>query len=137
MSNPFEFAVSLRVTHPDIDPAVITDVLGVTPDRCWKVGDPRVTPKGAALEGVYRESHWIAALGNGSDGEIAHCLEQALDRLSRHGTFLTDLRKGGGDLQLFVFWGGNGNTGAVLDAALLGRMAELGIDLRLDVYDSE
>jgi hypothetical protein len=58
----YEFTISLRVRHPSIDPAAVTQTLGIEPQHTWKAGAPRCGPTGEALEGVYRESYWLGRL---------------------------------------------------------------------------
>ena len=59
---PFRYAVSLRVMHPDIDPEDITANIRIQPWRSWRAGEPRATPKGESLKGVYTETYWVANL---------------------------------------------------------------------------
>ena len=47
--NDYCYAVSLRITHPKIDPAIITTEVGINPFRAYMFGDQRVTPKGGAF----------------------------------------------------------------------------------------
>lgn len=49
----FSFVVALRIWHPNIDPAVITGKLGISPEWTHKAGSQRTTPKGRPLAGSY------------------------------------------------------------------------------------
>jgi hypothetical protein len=55
-----EYSLTLRLRHPDCDPAVITQRLGVEPQHAWRAGDPRPTESGRG--GVYRETFWLGML---------------------------------------------------------------------------
>jgi len=61
----YEHKVSLRITHPTIDPQSITNTLGLKPSRSWQVGTPRKTPNGGELEAINIETYWSAQLSNG------------------------------------------------------------------------
>ena len=135
MGAPFDFAVSLRVVHPDIDPAVVIAELSMAPKYSWKAGSPRVSPKGNSLGGTRKESYCTFDIGRGSDGEVAECLADALKRLTEHSEFLANLKATGGSVMFYIFWYPNGDTGEVFGADLLAQMAHLGIDLGLNVYD--
>ena len=37
----YEFALALRIRHPSIEPAQITEALGIGPQHAWKAGDAR------------------------------------------------------------------------------------------------
>jgi hypothetical protein len=135
MGTNFDFHISLRVTHPDIDPELVSNALSMKPKFSWKVGTPRVTPKGNSLGGTRTDSYCSFEIGQGSDGEVAKCISDALERLTPHSEFLSKLRTTGGSLMFYIFWYPNGDTGDVFRSDVLAKMASLGIDLGLNVYD--
>ena len=135
MKNGFEYHVSLRVVHPTMDPELICKSLNREARYRWKAGAPRQTPKGTPLEGRYKTTYCTFDIGSGSDGELAHCLELAVESLSQYADFLKQLRSSGGEVMFYVFWHPNGDTGEVFDVSLLSKMAELGIDFGLNVFD--
>jgi hypothetical protein len=61
-------------------------------------------------------------------------LSQALDQLAPHRPFFDRIRSQGGTIELFVGWFFDGHSGDEFDCDLLGRMADLKIDLSLAVY---
>jgi hypothetical protein len=71
----------------------------------------------------------------GSDGEVADCLADTVERLAEHAEFFRNLKATGGSAMFYVFWYPNGDTGDVFGADLLAQMGRLGIDLGLNVYD--
>jgi hypothetical protein len=58
----YEFTISLRIRHPDIDPSLISEQLGVEPQHTWRAGEARRDATGDELRGVYRESYWMGRL---------------------------------------------------------------------------
>jgi hypothetical protein len=135
MSSPFEYAVSLRVTHPSLHPAAISNELNMTARYSWMVGEQRKTPKGTPLDGAYRESYCSFDIGGAGDGELAGCLSQAVEKLKNHHEFLRKLRSSGGSAMFYAFWYPNGDTGEVFKTDLLLAMAHLGIGLGINVYE--
>lgn len=129
----FEYQVSLQVYHPDADPADIVDGLAIPASRTWKVGDRRSAPNGAELPGHYRETYCLFRLGDGSDGESAKCLGDAVKILRPKGQYLDWLRETGGRLNFYVGWT-VGERGEVFDARLLSEIAQLGIDLGIEPF---
>lgn len=127
----FSYRVSLQVWHPDADPQRIVAAIGLPPVRCWAVGEERATPKGALLPGTYLESYCVFDLGDGSDGQLADFLRQALGKLEHAASFIGELRQSGGKLNFFVSWS-PGERGEVFDVELLAAMAGLGIDLGIE-----
>jgi len=51
----YNFSIALRIWHPNIDPAVITGILGLPSSNSASSGQPRRTPKGQPLGGRYAE----------------------------------------------------------------------------------
>jgi hypothetical protein len=134
--NPYRYAISLRVRHPTIDPAEITDVFGHVPSHAWQAGAARVTPKGRPLGGIRAQSYWTARLADGEwpGKTLAAAIAEILDALASRREDLARLRGQGAGIELFVGWFFHGNSGDVFDCALMARMAELNIDLSLDIY---
>jgi hypothetical protein len=66
--------------------------------------------------------------------ELAAFLETITARLQKHAPFFETLQASNGRAEIFVGWFINCNTGEVLPHALLRSMADLGLDLSLDVY---
>jgi hypothetical protein len=54
--------------------------------------------------------------------------------LAPHCHFLHGFRSQGGTIELFVGWFLDGPSGDVFDCDLLARLADLKIDLSLDIY---
>jgi hypothetical protein len=129
--------ISLRLTHPSLDPSEITSALHLNPSRSWCAGEPRTTPTGRQLQGQNRETYWTAHLveGRWPPARLPVLLGQALDQLAPHRDFFHGICSQGGTIELFVGWFfDDQNAGDVFDCDLLARMADLRIDLSLDVY---
>jgi hypothetical protein len=65
---------------------------------------------------------------------LATAMAELLDRLEPKRSFLARVRSEGGTAEFFVGWYFDGNSGDVFDCGLLARMADLKINLSLDVY---
>jgi len=135
----FSFAIALRVWHPNIDPAVVTARLGITPKHQGKAGDRRVTPKGRPLGSVHAESYWSAdPFDRGEyqahEDAVEDVLFDVLGALAQHKTFLLLLAEQGARLHLQVSTHSNRNYALELPPALLLQCAELGITLVHDTY---
>jgi len=133
---PYRYQISLRVRHPAMDPAGISAAFRLDPKRCWKAGDPRMTPVGTPLSGTWRESYWVTDVLDGDcpDKTLAVALSELAERFSPHRQFFQKIRAEGGRVEFFVGWYIDGNRGDIFDVTLLGRLADLGINLSLDIY---
>ncbi len=134
--NRYRYKISLRVRHPSMDPAEISSILRLAPSRSWSAGERRTTPSGEPLEGIWPETYWTARVteGNWPGKDLPTAVAELLDRLELNRSFLTRVRSEGGSAEFFVGWYLEGNSGDVFDCGLLARMADLKINLSLDVY---
>jgi hypothetical protein len=128
------FAVSLSISHPDIDPVEITEAVGLAPRRTTQAGAPRTTPKGDPLSGTYDFSHWNHEFDVQGASDLGPVLEALVEKLQRHDRFFHRIVREGGEVELFCGVFAAGNWDESLHHALLGRLAALQVNLRLDVY---
>lgn len=138
-SNPDNFTVSLRIRHPSIDPAEITQTLGIEPQHSWRAGEGRRTVQGQRSEGNYRESYWIGEfreLDAGLRGVVSTeaVLLQAVVLLRRSQKFLTRLTAEGATVELFVEVVGGSEFTLGLSPQLLSLVAKAGLAVVLNVH---
>ena len=128
------FKVSLSVIHPDIDPTEISEALELAPERATRAGAPRTTPSGNALTGVYKFSCWMHRFDVKEASELGVVLENLVQRLQKHRQFFHRVVREGGSVELFCGVFASGNWDEILSHSLMGKLAALQVDLRLDVY---
>jgi hypothetical protein len=133
--NPYSYKVSLTVLHPVIEPTAITSTLGIQPNDSHRAGDPRRTPTGSPLGGVYDRSFWRHSFSPPDDSDLPAFLHRVAATLQRHREFFRSLRETGGDTELFVGLFSEGtNIGATIAHDLMAVLADLSIDIGLDIY---
>jgi hypothetical protein len=135
--NTFRYRVSLRISHPNIDPKIITQTLGLLPKRTWKSGQPRETPTGQPLQGVNKDSYWYHAYDTPDDEQCAGFVHSAAVALQQHRDFFHRLRGEGADIQFFIGLFSSRNFGETFEHDLLGILSDLKIDLGFDVYPDD
>ncbi|MCX7376968.1 MAG: hypothetical protein NTY94_09550 [Alphaproteobacteria bacterium] len=128
------FSLAVAVRHPDIDPEVISVALGRTPYQAWQAGMPRRTPSGQPMPSVGRESYWICTIEICGQRNFFAALVEEADRLASCADFLHGIAAAGGRIGLVVSLPGGVNIGATLPHAALKRLAELPIDLGIEVF---
>lgn len=128
------FSLAVAVRHPDIDPAAISAALGRTPYQAWQAGMPRRTPSGHPMPSVGRESYWICTTEIRGQRNFFAALVEEADRLASCADFLHGIAAAGGRVGLVVSLPGGVNIGATLPHAALKRLAELPIDLGIEVF---
>ena len=141
MAAPYSYSVSLRISHPRMDPSTLTKSLRLKPSNSWKAGEPRRTPTGNSLKGVNRGSFWTARLvqkrfATTPRRSLEVALAAEVRRLRKHRALFRRIQRAGGRTELFVgIFGENGfNFGGELDTELLGGLTSLGLSLGLDIY---
>lgn len=128
------FRVALKVRHPDIDPAEISTALNLAPRRMTRAGAPRTSTKGDVLTGVYQFSHWSHAFDVENASELGAVLHGLVEQLQTHQQFFHRVVREGGSVELFCGIWAAGNWDEILSYSLMGQLAALHLDLRLDVY---
>jgi len=77
----YRYRISLRITHPRLDPREITSTLRIKPKWTWCVGEPRKTMAGTLLSGTYPHSYWYVGLRDGeySDKSLVDVIGPCID----------------------------------------------------------
>lgn len=155
MQRNAEFTALLIIRHPNADPAVLTQELGLEPEYSWRAGDPRDSETGAEAGGTYRESYWAARFYPYPEpspfptfeamfeafGTPAVTLPMPLESVLAVGTFILKRRRDfwqrlkseGGSAEFLVSLASHDSVNLRLPADLLGTMASLGLSLSVDV----
>jgi len=134
----YEFTASLRMRHPRIDPAAITQTLGIKPQHTWQSGTPRVGPEGESLEGLYRESYWMARLMEtpqlSGQASVEAVLRDTLANLRRSQAFLERIQAEGGVTELHVSLFARASFSLELPASTLALLGRLGVGVALEIH---
>jgi hypothetical protein len=138
MSN-YEFTISLCIRHPTIEPSKISQALGMEPQHTWKAGDPRRSPAGGELEGVYHQSYWTGRLMGEPEisserVSVNSVLLQIASRLNRSSDFLEQLNAGGGVAELVVSVFAHEDFRLDLSTNSLASLARLRLSVALDIH---
>ncbi|AGG89781.1 DUF4279 domain-containing protein [Rhodanobacter denitrificans] len=134
--NTFRFKISLRFFGSSFDPSDLSTELGIKPTRMWKAGERRTTPKGRELEGIYDESYCTFNIERHGEENLSETLERALASFGQYKDIFHRICIEGGRIEFFIGWFSVGNSGDTLPYKLMSKLAELEIDLALDVYGS-
>ncbi|WP_081262432.1 DUF4279 domain-containing protein [Ralstonia solanacearum] len=132
--NAFGFSVSLRFFTQTVEPDEICTVLGLEPKWKHRIGDPRISPNGTLLGGVYKRSYCSFGLNRVDYEELHDMLNWAVEDLAKHRQFFHRIRDEGGRAEFFIGWYSSGNTADTFDHSLLEKISDLKIDLAFDVY---
>lgn len=104
--HPYTYSISLRIKHPDIDLTYIGLLLGLQPNRIWKAGEARATPKDTPLEGTNKESYWCGRLTGDRERSETCSLEDKLadwtNRLFANSSEFKKLLAEGGEIEYFI-----------------------------------
>jgi len=56
------FALALRIRHPSLDPAALSQELGMEPTHSFRAGQPRASRSDPVAASVHAESYWLGAM---------------------------------------------------------------------------
>lgn len=131
----YEFAMSLGVRHPDIDPAQITAALGLQPGHEWSKGEQRTDAAGTALAGNHRTSYWLCEVPPrpNEKASLESEISRLLHTLRKSTDFLQGLQNGGGTVELFVTIFARGDFRIELRPDLAALLGRTGIALTIEV----
>ena len=86
---------------------------------------------------MYEFSCWTHQFDVEGASELGVVLESLVERLQRHQQFFHRVVREGGSVELFCGVFAAGNWDEILPHALMGQLAALQVDLRLDVYPKD
>ncbi|ALG68206.1 DUF4279 domain-containing protein [Beggiatoa leptomitoformis] len=131
------YKVVLLIEHPSIDPAIITEQLGLLPFRHQRFGEPRMTPTGTPLAGLWKNSSWSCRLECDGKRAFFKNIDEFVTKLDTHRKFLSNLVLSGGSVYLGISFLGRNNIGDVLSWQSMEKMVKLKIDLGIEVFPDE
>lgn len=148
----YPFQLSLRIRHPSIDPASISQELQIEPEHSFRAGDPRES-RSVAVTPVHVDSYWLATLdlsalllGTPETALVAgqtHAIAfSALDTvlailvssvLRRHAQFFHRMQSEGGEVRLIVAISARKSRGFTLTPQLSKALSELRIPVDFEL----
>ena len=134
VDRPAPFKMRFLVIHPTADPADITREFGFLPLRAWRCGEPRFTPKGTRLGGIWRDTRWSHGFELEENATIEAAIASALEKLAMTGRFLATLLETGGTAELILSLPGDAHQGASIRVEVLRRLADLGVSLGIELF---
>lgn len=100
-----------------------------------QVGQPRVTPSGTKLDGLYWESRWSYRSRHRVTGQwFVPEIKDFANKLLPHADYLQHLREGARDCSLCITFLDVAHYGDRVPADLLRQLADLGLDLSIELF---
>lgn len=123
-----DYTVSLRLKHPEIEPDEFTRWLGLEPKNSGADGEAKLEPPG-----VRSENYWEYRFEPPDGIGLCDFLNILTGKLAEHRWVFEKVASTKGHVQLFVGWTADKNGGELLNWQLLQKLAEMRVDLVLDV----
>jgi hypothetical protein len=135
---PYQYVISLRISHPIIPHDEISSAVGMHPETCWTAATPRFSPTGTPTGGLHKSTYWCVGLTAETTISEPIDVEQALgahaDGLAPLTAFFNRVRNEGGRVELFVGLFSENNIVIDLEPMLMGRLAQAALSVSLDYY---
>ncbi|MDR2871761.1 MAG: DUF4279 domain-containing protein [Xanthomonadaceae bacterium] len=138
MNLPYQYRVSLRITHPSVDLSRFDSLLGIESQWGWRVGDFKETPSGVPSKERHSSSYWCAELTlsytSTEEATLEDFLQEWLDRLTPHQELLAQISEEGGGTELFIGLFLENAAAFSLSPILLAQFALLRMALDVGIY---
>ncbi|MEW5883894.1 MAG: DUF4279 domain-containing protein [Armatimonadota bacterium] len=129
--------VDFIISGESLDPAAISQLLGLSPDEQQRRGDKHIGPSGKQYAD-HKVGLWLINSGLAEDGSFQDHVESLLKRISRSSAQFADLKRRGFDVYIFVgAYISKGNGAISLNADVMRRLSALGIDVDFDIYSDD
>jgi len=130
------FTIRLSIHHPDIDPQIITNELGLEPYMSWKANEKRINPRGVELPGLAIDSRWnhVFDFQNVDTRLFFKKLAEIINPLTPHRTFFKKIVNEGGRVCIGIHLPGSVNQGSNLSIEALQKLSDMNIELGLEVF---
>jgi hypothetical protein len=129
------FDVELLVVHPFMSADEISRELQLEAHFSHNVGEPRVTPKGTSLPGVYQDTRWRHTVRHTlQDQWFANHAKQFIESLKPHREVLARFRADGGRTMLILQFLNDDYFGDEIRCATLATMIDLGLDFGIECF---
>ena len=128
------FNVSLRIRHPNMDPAKITEILKLTPEFMHKFGDMRKTPTGQHLTGNYKISYWCYSYKLELNMSLNQFLLKFYTDFIPICDFFKKISDEEGTIELYCGFNGKYNCGDTLEWRTLRKLSDLYVELGLEIF---
>jgi hypothetical protein len=129
------FDVELFVTHPRLSADDISRTLDLEGHFAHSVGQPRITPNGALLQGEHKETRWRHTTRHVvQDQWFADHVVSFIESLKARREALKGLRATGGDAQLIIQFLGDGYFGDVITRDILSTLVDLELDIGIECF---
>ena len=131
------FDLALFIIHPTLNSTEITAEMGLQPHFVHSIGEQRTTPTGTLLPGEHKDTRWRHCIRHEvQDQWFVPILENFVDSMTRHSAFFERVKSRGGSTWLMVSFLGDGHFGDALPTATLAKIADLQLDLGIEVFST-
>ncbi|MCA9236074.1 MAG: hypothetical protein KDA44_11420 [Planctomycetales bacterium] len=132
--NDFRYRATLFFEHTVTTPDEVIARVELAPRQIRRIGEPRTTPRGNALNGLRSANHVSFELPTIDEASLDEFAGSIADRLEKHGEFFRCFTASGGTIELFVGIFARRGCDTLFPPVLSRRLGELGVGLRLDYY---
>jgi hypothetical protein len=129
-----ETYATFRVYSPSMSPEAISAKLGLKPSETMSKGHIRRTRRGGEIE-TKINGWFLRSKESIGSRDLRHHLDWLLDRLTGVRHSLLALQAGDAEMDVFCYWvSAYGHGGPTLEPEHMRRLADLNLELGLDVY---
>jgi hypothetical protein len=122
----------------ELDPAVVSEALGLQPDKVRVKGERWKTRAGWSSVPARVSGWFFGSKGQVDSKDVRRHLDWLLDQIEPHAAALKSIQAAGGRMTVSCYWSSAwGHGGPTLSPSIMSRLADLGLEIWFDVYVSE
>jgi hypothetical protein len=126
--------ITLVVRSPSIDLGPLNALIGKSPRRFWRVGEARLTPSGAKLQGVWQDSRWSYLWIVDDNKGIERAFRAIIKMCAPAAAFFAAVVASGGDASFIIRICNRDHCGLQLSVKTLEQIIDLNLELGFETF---
>ncbi len=131
----FTSTLIFLISHPTMDPKLITNNLVLSPTMTQKAGDQIITPKGRKVAGTYKNTKWSHQIGLESNDGLCDELLSLVDHLFSHREFLRAINDGGGSAIVYFNFSNAESFSMQISPEIMEKITKMKMSFGFEMFE--
>ncbi len=122
------------VSHPTVDPELITEKLALKPSMTQKYGDQIITPKGNKINGSYKVTKWSYIIELKNNESLFGELDSLVNYLFSYRDFFCDIQREGGSSIVYLNLSDHESLSFELSPDIMKKIFEMKMSFGFEIF---
>ena len=127
--------LNLLISHPSMDPGLITDQLALKPQLTQRNGDQIVTPKGKVAGGLYKWTKWRYFIELENSDLLNDEIHSLITILYVKRQFFNEIRLEDGKSIMYINHSCQEHLNLVLDPEVLEKLCKMSMSFGVEIFN--